>query len=110
MAGLLNGMLPCGLVVAALATALQPGTWYEGASVMILFGLGTVPMLMVIAFGAQLCTKASWKTAARFAFPILMLGTGVWLIARGLLMECHCHVPGDLSDPGTGLHQHAPSE
>jgi uncharacterized protein len=47
-AGLVWGWLPCGLVYAALAWALVAGDALRGASLMLAFGLGTVPVM----FGA----------------------------------------------------------
>ena len=90
VAGMLNGLLPCGLVLAALAIALQPGSWYQGAAAMVVFGLGTVPMLIAAAVGAQACQRPALRRMARVVFPLLMLGTGIWLIMRGLPSEEPC--------------------
>ena len=43
--GLLNGLLPCGLVYVAIAGAINTSTILSGALFMILFGLGTIPMM-----------------------------------------------------------------
>ncbi|WP_303785113.1 sulfite exporter TauE/SafE family protein [Azovibrio restrictus] len=45
--GLLWGWLPCGLVYSALATALGAGSAREGALLMLAFGLGTLPNLLL---------------------------------------------------------------
>lgn len=45
--GLLWGWLPCGLVYSALATALTAGSSGRGAAVMLAFGLGTLPNLLL---------------------------------------------------------------
>ena len=51
--GLLLGFLPCGLLYAALlASAASQNAWM-GMMGMIAFGLGTMPLLIAIAFGAQ---------------------------------------------------------
>lgn len=50
--GILNGFLPCGLVYVALAGAIASGDAISGATVMVLFGLGTVPaMFAATVFG-----------------------------------------------------------
>lgn len=45
--GLLNGLLPCGLVYGALAAALAQGSVVESTLFMIVFGIGTMPALWV---------------------------------------------------------------
>lgn len=45
--GLLWGWLPCGLVYSALATALTAGSASKGALLMLAFGLGTLPNLLL---------------------------------------------------------------
>ena len=44
--GLLNGLLPCGLVYVACAGAAATGGILAGASYMAAFGVGTVPMML----------------------------------------------------------------
>ncbi len=48
--GLLNGFLPCGLVYMALAGSLAAGGILPGVSYMLLFGLGTIPVLLAMSF------------------------------------------------------------
>jgi sulfite exporter TauE/SafE len=48
MVGFLNGLLPCGLVYAALAMALASGEVPEAGLIMLAFGLGTVPAMMFV--------------------------------------------------------------
>ncbi len=47
--GLLNGLLPCGLVYVALAGAAATGSALGGAEYMLFFGLGTVPMMLAVS-------------------------------------------------------------
>jgi hypothetical protein len=46
MIGLLNGLLPCGLVYFAIAGAIATGSSASGSLFMFIFGLGTLPMLL----------------------------------------------------------------
>ncbi len=56
--GFLNGLLPCGLVYAALAMAVAAGSALGGALTMAAFGLATVPALVaVVTFGALLRSR-----------------------------------------------------
>ncbi len=51
--GVLNGLLPCGLVYAAMVLSLVQNSWLESTLVMVVFGLGTVPALLVTVYSAQ---------------------------------------------------------
>jgi hypothetical protein len=46
--GALWGWLPCGLVYSVLLTALASGSATQGALIMLMFGLGTLPNLLAI--------------------------------------------------------------
>lgn len=46
--GMLWGWLPCGLVYSVLVTALATGSAGQGGLVMLVFGLGTLPNLLLI--------------------------------------------------------------
>jgi len=47
--GMLNGLLPCGLVYVAVAGAVSRGNVRDGIFYMAWFGLGTVPMLLAVS-------------------------------------------------------------
>jgi len=51
--GMIWGWLPCGMVYAALTYALLAGDFVQGLLVMIAFGLGTLPALIVTAIAAD---------------------------------------------------------
>lgn len=46
--GLMNGFLPCGFVVTALAAALITSSSFHSAIYMALFGLGTLPIMLMM--------------------------------------------------------------
>ena len=50
-AGALNGIIPCGMVYLALATALNTGNFTDGGIFMFLFGIGTTPLLLMVSLG-----------------------------------------------------------
>lgn len=51
--GGLWGLLPCGLVYSALLYSFSVGTWWMGACVMLFFGLGTLPALLLVGSAMQ---------------------------------------------------------
>jgi sulfite exporter TauE/SafE len=48
LSGILNGLLPCGLVYMALSAAVTAATKLQAVSLIYMFGLGTIPMLVGI--------------------------------------------------------------
>jgi sulfite exporter TauE/SafE len=55
--GLIWGCLPCGLVYSTLLLALSSSSWLEGGLVMLAFGLGTLPNLMLMGVSAFWLTR-----------------------------------------------------
>ncbi|MCA9002730.1 MAG: sulfite exporter TauE/SafE family protein, partial [Planctomycetes bacterium] len=82
--GLLNGLLPCGLVYVALAGAMAAGSASQGAVYMGLFGLGTVPMLLAIALGGPCLLRLVPRRQLRLAVPAAALLVGALFLVRGL--------------------------
>lgn len=77
--GIINGLLPCGLVYIALMNSLVVGSPFQGALAMAFFGLGTIPVLTV----ARLVSgKIQWKTNR--LTPILITLVGLMIVFRGL--------------------------
>jgi sulfite exporter TauE/SafE len=81
--GLLNGLLPCGLVYMAIAGATAMATALHGGFFMILFGLGTVPLMLAMSlFGNQV--KSTLTQKVRHFIPIFIVLIGVMFILRGM--------------------------
>ncbi|HZG00798.1 MAG TPA: sulfite exporter TauE/SafE family protein [Chitinophagales bacterium] len=80
--GLLNGLLPCGLVYMALGGAAMQRSFTESVLFMTVFGLGTAPAMMVMGY------SRSWlrlNTAFILkAYPYAMLILAVLLLLRGM--------------------------
>jgi len=83
--GLLNGLLPCGLVYVAMAGAVARGNAVAGAGYMAAFGLGTLPMLLVISFSGKVF-PAAWRLKLRGAIPVSVCLLAALLILRGLAL------------------------
>lgn len=81
--GVLNGLLPCGFVYAALATASTAGAVSTSMVFMAAFGLGTLPAMYVISVVRQLARPA-WRRRLLRWMPIGVVLVGVLLILRGL--------------------------
>ena len=76
--GLLWGWLPCGLVYSALATALTSGSAWHGAGLMLAFGVGTLPNLLLAGLLAAHLQAYARQPVVRMLSGLLILGFGVW--------------------------------
>lgn len=84
--GLLWGWLPCGLVYSALTTALSSGSAVHGAGLMLAFGVGTLPNLLLAGLLAARLQAYARMPAVRVASGVVILAFGVWgvISASGL--------------------------
>ncbi len=82
--GLANGLLPCGLLFAAVASSLVIGSIGGSAVFMVAFGLGTTPLLISVASSTSL-VPASLKRKTNLGGPVALVLVGILLIARGIL-------------------------
>ena len=81
--GLLNGLLPCGLVYMAIAGAVATASVINSAVFMAAFGLGTLPMMWGIGFFGSFINMAA-RQKIRQAYPYVMGIMACLLIVRGL--------------------------
>ncbi|MEM6316063.1 MAG: sulfite exporter TauE/SafE family protein [Bacteroidota bacterium] len=80
--GMLNGLLPCGLVYLALIGALSAGTIWASSLYMFAFGLGTMPlMLLFLWFGKSAHQK--YRYQLRRLYPVFLTVLAIWFIYRG---------------------------
>jgi sulfite exporter TauE/SafE len=81
--GLLNGLLPCGLVYMGLAGSAAMATAFEGGLFMIFFGMGTFPLMLAVAvYGHQLKSKLMQK--GKKLIPVFIVLIGCLFILRGM--------------------------
>ena len=80
--GMLNGLLPCGMVYVAISTSLAVSDLYSAAMIMAGFGLGTFPLLMTMAMGSKFISKT--VAQYRYIIPVFTLIIASMLIIRGL--------------------------
>ncbi|MBI3850262.1 MAG: sulfite exporter TauE/SafE family protein [Verrucomicrobia bacterium] len=81
--GLLNGLLPCGLVYVAGAGATATGDLLNGALYMLAFGVGTIPMMLAISLSGKL-VPFSLRLKLLKAVPVTVFLLGSLLILRGM--------------------------
>jgi uncharacterized protein len=81
--GLLNGLLPCGLVYMAVVGAVSTGSVAKGAAYMGLFGLGTIPLMLLTALAGN-WIGARMRSRIRAVLPFMLVLIAALLIFRGL--------------------------
>lgn len=81
--GLLNGLLPCGLVYFFAVTAASTGSPFWGAVVMLIFGLSTIPALFGLGFFTQLLNRGNLRKNMMNLASIIVIIFGVYTIYRG---------------------------
>lgn len=81
--GLLNALLPCGLVYMAIAGAIGTGSVVSGILFMIAFGLGTIPLMLAISIAGNIISLTVRNSINRI-IPYMVVVIGLIFILRGL--------------------------
>jgi sulfite exporter TauE/SafE len=81
--GMLNGLLPCGFVYVAIPMAMATGVSWQGAIFMGLFGVGTLPAMLMVSFSHSFFS-VPFRGKVKKALPVFMGILGILLIVRGL--------------------------
>lgn len=79
-AGLVMGLIPCGLVYGVLLTTAGSGSWFSGGARMLAFGLGTLPALMLYGQVASTMRSSFGSIFLRLmGVAVAILGLlGIW--------------------------------
>ena len=82
--GLVWGWLPCGLVYGALFSALSSGSALRGGALMLAFGLGTLPNLLLAGVLAARLRRVAHHPAVRRGAGLLIMAFGLWGVFAAL--------------------------
>ncbi|MCI9844912.1 sulfite exporter TauE/SafE family protein [Flavobacterium pectinovorum] len=94
--GLLNGFLPCGMVYVALFGAIAMQSASFGILYMLLFGLGTIPLMTIVVYIHSLL-KLPFRNKIQKAIPYVAVIIGVLFILRGLGLGIPYVSPSNMS-------------
>lgn len=94
--GLLNGFLPCGLVYAALFGALAMQNISLGVLYMVLYGLGTIPMLSAAVYVSGFLS-GNFRNKLQKVIPVAAIVIGGLFILRGMGLSIDYVSPGNMS-------------
>jgi sulfite exporter TauE/SafE len=81
-AGALWGWLPCGLVYSVLVSALASGGAGRGGALMLLFGLGTLPNLLLMGWAANSLRELVRRVWVKRIAGLGVASMGIWGLAQ----------------------------
>ncbi len=81
--GFLNGLLPCGLVYMAMIASLTSSSILEGVLYMVLFGLGTVPLMSAVVLLGNITNYVNRQRIQKL-IPVALVIMGLFFVLRGL--------------------------
>mgnify|MGYP000704685630 FL=1 len=81
--GFLNGFLPCGLVYMAIFASIATANVLQGSLYMMLFGLGTIPLMTTFVYLGNFTTSLARKRIQQF-IPVAVVVIGTLFILRGM--------------------------
>ena len=85
IAGVLNGLLPCGMVYMALMSSINADSPLQSFFFMVCFGLGTIPLLFLFSFLGNF--SRSFKIGFSKWVPFLYFLLGIWFVLRGANLD-----------------------
>ena len=94
--GMVWGLVPCGLVYSVLPLAFLSGDVLTGAGLMLAFGLGTLPNLLLISKFSAALTQFGQYIWVRYIAAGLLLSAGIfglyraWYLPEALLKGGFC--------------------
>lgn len=87
VSGAILGLHPCGLLFAMLISAAATGSVWVGGSVLLAFGIGTMPALLIVALLGWYGRKRFTGRVFSYIAAGLIAGSGVLFILRGLAVN-----------------------
>lgn len=84
--GLFNGLLPCGLVYAALFGAVAMQNVGLSTVYMVLYGLGTVPLMSAVVYVANFLSFP-FRNKLQKVVPLVTVVIGVLFVLRGMNLD-----------------------
>lgn len=103
--GLLWGLLPCGLIYSTLSWALATANGLQSALLMLAFGLGTLPSMLVSGMAGKKVLAFLRQQKMRAIAAILMIALGLVTAVTPWQHLGH-HQHGAAAEPETPMHEH----
>lgn len=105
--GMVWGWLPCGMVYAVLALALTSADVLSGGAIMLSFGVGTLPTMLVMGLAFTRYGRLVQKPGIRIAAGVSVMLLGVYmLLAKHAGHGHHAQPPAGTDAEQHEMHQH----
>jgi sulfite exporter TauE/SafE len=101
--GLCWGLMPCGLIYSSLAWAATAQNAAVSASMMLVFGLGTLPAMLATSLGADRLQAFLRQRGLKLLIAVLLVLSGLWTL---YLTAAHGSHQGHNANPQGGDHSH----
>lgn len=93
--GIFNGLLPCGLVYAALFGAIAMQNVTLGMTYMILYGIGTIPLMSAVVYVSSILSMP-FRSKLQRVVPLITVIIGVLFIMRGMGLDISYVSPSNM--------------
>ena len=94
--GVLNGLLPCGLVYAALFGAITMQSVTFSISYMLLYGLGTIPLMSAVVYVSNFLSL-TFRNKLQKMVPLLTVIIGLLFVLRGMGLDIAYISPSNIN-------------
>ena len=94
--GVLNGLLPCGLVYAALFGAITMQSVTFSISYMLLYGLGTIPLMSAVVYVSNFLSLA-FRNKLQKMVPLVTVIIGLLFVLRGMGLDIAYISPSNIN-------------
>jgi sulfite exporter TauE/SafE len=108
--GVLWGWLPCGLVYSTLAWSATSADAVQSALLMFAFGLGTLPMLLMMGGVAERLQHITKNRVVRNIAGVLLIAFGAMILFKAFSGGHHHAMHGDMQMNGMQQEQHSGHE
>lgn len=98
VAGIVTGLLPCGLVYSFVSLAASSGDLLQGVLTMAAFGAGTIPLMVATGCGASTLSGSARQRLWKFAAASVVV-TGLLTVGRGAAFLQWPHQPARVGCP-----------
>jgi len=93
--GLFNGLLPCGLVYAALFGAIAMQNVGLSMLYMLLYGAGTIPLMSAVVYVSNFLTLP-FRNKLQKMVPLVTIVIGILFVLRGMGLDIAYVSPGNV--------------
>lgn len=104
--GMLNGLLPCGMIYLALTSSFLAGSAVKGSLFMFSFGLGTFPIMLAAVFFGSFVNQHI-RSKLRKLVPVFLFVMAALLIVRGMnlgIPYLSPHLPANATHEAMSCH------